>query len=62
MNGMCPECWDGDHANCIGQSCACGCLEDAEDDTVPCPKCHGSGLEWEGWPCYFCEGMGTLDF
>lgn len=29
--------------------------------SVECPHCNGSGLEWEGWPCEYCEGVGTLD-
>jgi len=39
-------------------------IEDMLDDECPtreCPKCHGRGREMEGWPCEFCEGMGTLE-
>jgi hypothetical protein len=32
-----------------------------DEDCVECPKCHGSGIEWEGWPCEYCEGVGHLD-
>jgi hypothetical protein len=34
---------------------------DYEDERVECPSCHGSGLEWEGWDCEYCEGYGFLD-
>lgn len=36
-------------------------LEDVEDWRSRCPNCGGSGLEWEGWPCDYCEGYGYLD-
>ena len=35
---------------------------DEEDSFVMCPNCRGSGLEWEGWPCEYCGGLGHLDF
>ena len=41
------------------------CKEDNDPDDVmqePCPRCHGSGLEWEGWNCEYCDGYGTADF
>ena len=41
------------------------CLEANDPDNVmqaPCPKCGGSGTEWEGWNCEYCDGSGTLDF
>jgi len=25
----------------------------------PCPRCNGSGTEWEGWDCDDCGGIGT---
>jgi len=60
---ICPECWDGAHGECIGQGCYCTCqLEDEIDDGVPCPKCCGSGIEVEGWDCWYCDGTGSLDF
>lgn len=40
----------------------------AEDDggvdgshRFTCDNCHGSGREWEGWPCEECAGEGYLD-
>ena len=41
------------------------CREENDPDNVmqtPCPKCHGSGREWEGWDCEYCDGMGTEEF
>jgi len=35
--------------------------EEPDEPDVVCPRCNGSGLEWEGWPCEYCEGIGTLD-
>jgi hypothetical protein len=32
-----------------------------DDDETPCPECGGSGLEIEGWDCWYCEGLGYLD-
>lgn len=32
-------------------------LDEEEDRT--CPRCHGSGLDWEGLgECSYCDGMG----
>lgn len=44
---------------CGDDPCICGLEEDGPD--LKCPKCNGSGNEMEGWPCEFCEGLGTLD-
>ena len=30
-------------------------------DEVMCPRCHGSGREWEGWECELCDGDGYLE-
>lgn len=42
------------------------CLEEAnleqEIYAEPCPRCHGSGTEWEGWDCEYCDGTGTFDY
>lgn len=41
------------------------CLEENDPDGVmvsPCPHCRGSGREWEGWDCEYCDGTGTDDF
>lgn len=41
------------------------CLEENDPDGVmqsPCPQCGGSGREWEGWNCEYCDGTGTDDF
>jgi DnaJ-class molecular chaperone len=42
------------------------CLEEANlMETIyaqPCPHCHGSGREWEGWDCDHCDGSGTDDY
>lgn len=41
------------------------CREENDPDNVmaaPCPRCHGSGREWEGWDCEYCDGMGTDEF
>jgi len=35
--------------------------DDPDDDWVACPKCGGSGLCWEGWDCWYCDGLGYLD-
>lgn len=45
-----PETDHGDYYEC----------ED-DDLSVPCPNCHGSGREWEGWECEYCDGNGYLD-
>lgn len=30
-----------------------------EDEARTCPRCHGSGLDWEGLgECGYCDGMG----
>lgn len=31
-----------------------------EDDSKPCPKCHGRGCAIDGFPCEYCDGEGTL--
>jgi DnaJ-class molecular chaperone len=42
------------------------CLEEANlMETIyerPCPHCHGTGREWEGWDCDHCDGSGTDDY
>ena len=41
------------------------CKEENDPDDVmqePCPRCRGSGIEWEGWNCEYCDGAGTADF
>ncbi|HRJ73361.1 MAG TPA: hypothetical protein PLS03_14145 [Terrimicrobiaceae bacterium] len=41
------------------------CQEENDPDGVmqePCSRCHGSGIEWEGWNCEQCDGSGTDDF
>ena len=36
-------------------------LEYLTDDGIPCPRCGGSGLEWEGWDCEYCDGAGVCE-
>jgi hypothetical protein len=51
--GICSRCecpWDAE-----GE---CGC---EPDWCEKCPRCAGSGLEWEGWYCEYCEGTGELE-
>ena len=53
--------WDSD----INEHVCPDCREENDPDNVmqtPCPKCHGSGREWEGWDCEYCDGMGTDEF
>jgi hypothetical protein len=41
------------------------CREENDPENVmhpPCPNCHGSGREVEGWDCEYCDGLGTDDF
>jgi hypothetical protein len=36
--------------------------EEPEDyESLPCPRCHGSGHTIEGFDCDYCEGTGELD-
>ncbi len=45
---LCPDCRDENDP--YGVMCS------------PCPECGGSGREWEGWNCEYCDGTGTDDF
>lgn len=37
-------------------------LDEREPEPDKCPCCGGTGLEWEGWDCFYCDGFGYLDF
>lgn len=37
-------------------------FEDECQSEVKCQECGGTGLEWEGWDCWYCDGLGYLDF
>lgn len=53
------------NATCAGefQYLCADCREENDPDGVmepPCPRCHGSWKEWEGWDCEYCDGSGTI--
>ena len=41
------------------------CREENDPENVmkePCSHCGGSGREWEGWDCEYCDGTGCDEF
>lgn len=60
---VCPNCGKDQHDLCVDENCECPYVlgESTDSGEITCWKCHGTGLEPEGWDCDYCDGSGVLE-